>query len=277
MRLGVHRQRHTKRSGTLRGGVEEVCSRQGKWGASVARCSPNRACLIRQRGPFRYRWHLYDRPDNGGYHTERKDSLYTSVDPVSPPPGGFAAEIGNQMSETRSVLLISEFRLLPSAAKPPGGGAGYRPRVRSAYYAAVYRHRSGKPERDEYRSCGRKNEGKNSTPNIPRPSQRRASTGGVNPAGGDNVSRAYPAEPKGARGGIYGVEKWGARDSNPYETLSPRRDRALRLPASASPPTRPVEEVDASSLWRADAEMVSNGVNDSRCERSSDSCVNIWN
>jgi hypothetical protein len=35
-----------------------------------------------------------------------------------------------------------------------GGGAGYRPRVRSAYYAAVYRHSPGKPERDLYRRFG---------------------------------------------------------------------------------------------------------------------------
>ena len=27
---------------------------------------PNRACLIKQRGPNRYHWHLYKRPANGG-------------------------------------------------------------------------------------------------------------------------------------------------------------------------------------------------------------------
>ena len=50
-------------------------------------------------------------PDNGGYHAEQKLTLYTFVDPVSPPP-------------KPADLALSGF----------GGGAGYCPRVRKAYY-----------------------------------------------------------------------------------------------------------------------------------------------
>ena len=83
----------------------------------------NRACLFRQRGPFRYRWHLYDRPDNGGYHTEQKDSLYTSVDPISPPP---------QRSEI--VDLASD---LISLVEAPGTAPGSGPLITQPFIAIV--------------------------------------------------------------------------------------------------------------------------------------------
>jgi hypothetical protein len=74
-------------------------------------------------------------------------------------PGNRKSEIGNQKPETRNGF--SDFRI-PSSdfrAKRPGGGAGYRPRVRSAYYAAVYRHSSGKPEHVQYSGWGTRIEG----------------------------------------------------------------------------------------------------------------------
>ena len=43
----------------------------------------------------------------------------------------------------------------PPTQGKSGGVAGYRPRVRSAYYGCVYRHSPGEPERVEYRPpCG---------------------------------------------------------------------------------------------------------------------------
>ena len=91
-------------------GLEEIGG-----GASVARRPSEPRLPIRQRGPFHCRWHLYRQPDNGGYHTGRKQRLYAFVDPVSPPQ-------------------------LSRLACAGGGGAGYRPRVRSVYCTRVYRH-----------------------------------------------------------------------------------------------------------------------------------------
>jgi len=50
----------------------------------------------------------------------------------------------------RNHFPTSDFGFLSSGAKHPGGGAGYRPRVRAAYYAVVYRH-SRTSRRNRYR------------------------------------------------------------------------------------------------------------------------------
>ena len=64
--------------------------------------------------PHSCRLQLLRWPDNGGYHAERKLSLYALVDPVSPPPKPIFHLAGQHMGF--------------------GGGAGYRPRVRMVYY-----------------------------------------------------------------------------------------------------------------------------------------------
>ena len=68
-----------------------------------------------------YHLQLYGWPDNGGYHAGQKHDLYTLVDPISPPPRFSRSGI-------RQRLVRDQLK--------PGGGAGYRPRVREAYYVA---------------------------------------------------------------------------------------------------------------------------------------------
>jgi len=75
---------------------------------------PSRAYLLGSEGHFIVVGTYTDSPITVS-HTERKQRLYAFVDPSSPPQ-------------------LSRF------ACPGGGGAGYRPRVRSVYCTRVYRH-----------------------------------------------------------------------------------------------------------------------------------------
>src|SRR3954470_8417373 len=49
-----------------------------RWGASVARRPPSRACLtvVRQRGPFHYRWHLNNSPMTAEPYRAKEQSLH---------------------------------------------------------------------------------------------------------------------------------------------------------------------------------------------------------
>ena len=91
-----------------------------KWGASVARCSPNRAYLLGSEGHF----------------------VIVGTCTISPIT---ADTIPSERSAfTRPSILFRPRR--NDLVNRSGGGAGYRPRVRSAYYASVYRHSPGEPE-----------------------------------------------------------------------------------------------------------------------------------
>ncbi len=71
--------------------------------------------------------------DNGGSSPRQSNPLYTFVDPVSAPDPPNEGEFG--------------------------GAAGYRPRVRSAYYERVYAHSPGEPGPDKYRRAGTRPQG----------------------------------------------------------------------------------------------------------------------
>ncbi len=77
---------------------------------------------LKQRGEPLRSCHLQlsNWPDNGGYHAERKHALYTFVDPISPP------------SQIAWLIGIDKPHVKQQEATH-GGGAGYRPRVRTAY------------------------------------------------------------------------------------------------------------------------------------------------
>ena len=101
----------------------EICrkipARGIKWGASVARRPPSRAYLLGSEGHFI----IVGTCTNSPITADTIPSKRTAF--------------------TRPSILFRPHRYPPEAAlgrarRACGGGAGYRPRVRSAYYAAVY-------------------------------------------------------------------------------------------------------------------------------------------
>src|ERR1700761_1045617 len=86
-----------------------------KWGDSVAQLSPGCAYLLGSEGHFIIVGTCTNSPITADTIPSERNCVYTSVDPVSSPK---ASPEGEEI----------------------GGDAGYRPRVQSAYYTAVYRH-----------------------------------------------------------------------------------------------------------------------------------------
>ena len=86
-----------------------------KVGSFCCPALPGPRLPIRQRGPFHYRWHLYDSPITAEPYRAKEPPLHVR----------------------RSCFAPTEY---PPRERAYGGGAGYRPRVRAAYYEAVYRH-----------------------------------------------------------------------------------------------------------------------------------------
>ena len=84
------------------------------------------------------------RPDDGGTMPGKRSSFTPPVEPISPPPKPAAAA-----------------PIAPSVTGL-GGGAGYRPRVRRAYFDAVYRHSRAR-RRCEYKHYGALFKAKNQT------------------------------------------------------------------------------------------------------------------
>ncbi len=100
------------------------------------------------------------RPDDGGTMPGKRPSFTLPVEPISPPPKPAAAPW-----------------IAPSATGL-GGGAGYRPRVRRAYFDAVYRHSRARRRR-EYKHHGALFKAENQ--NAIRPAARMGITGRAAP------------------------------------------------------------------------------------------------
>ena len=99
--------------------IEEFLSRVvrtpcGKWGDSVAQLSPGCAYLLGSEGHFVIVGTCTSSPITAEQHRAKEPPLHVRRSCFAP-----AAR---------------------NPRVPSGGGAGYRPRVRSAYYVAVYRH-----------------------------------------------------------------------------------------------------------------------------------------
>jgi len=110
------------------------------------RSSSEAVALLRRRDVLPHSCHLQllRWPDNGGYHAERKHSLYALVDPVSPP------------SKT---IVIGSVRLL--LVEAPGTAPGSDRFITQA----IYRH-SRLPDRTNIWSFLPKSKGKGGNPEI---------------------------------------------------------------------------------------------------------------